>query len=233
MTFRALLRTALPAVAAALLLLSGCGTQQVVQSQRADVTAAPPPDGGQIVAATPKPHKHKRHKKAVRTKPGEWPVMRDAKSGITFALPARSGAALDDYPAPGGGMTHSRSYSANTRDDLTLRVVVQDTSAFKPEYLSLMEQGTSQWLTSAGAGNVVDAGSARRLTVGGDPAYEYGLLFDQAGGLGRGMMRVTVIALPHHLVIAETFTALGAETVLRQGHVTSVHSRLMARLRLA
>jgi hypothetical protein len=228
-------RAAVLSVAALALLAGGCGTQPVVQSQRADVTAAAPPDGSQVAAETPKPHrnKHKHHKPA-KPKPGVWPVMHDRKSGVSFALPTASGAALEEYPAAKGGMTHGRNYAANTRDDLTLAVAVEDTSSFKPSYLEYMKPATAQWLTSAGATNVADAGGSRRVTVGGQPAYEYGLLFDNIGVAGRrGMIRVTVIALPHHLVIAETYSALGAERTLRQGHVVAVHERLMAGLRLA
>ena len=225
-------RVGVLAATAAVVLTSGCGTAKVVQSQRADVTAAPPPDGNHVVVDTGKPHRRKHHP-AARTRPGVWPTMHDRRSGISFALPTRSAAALDDYPAPGGGMTHSRSYTVNTRDDLTLRVMIQDTSSFKPEYLDLIAPATSQWLAAHGVTNIADAGNARRLTVGGRPAYEYGVVYDQPAGLGRGMMRVTAIAMPHHLVVAETFSLLGAERVLRQGHIIDVHARLMSHLRLA
>lgn len=225
---------AVVAATALVLLASACGTVKVEQSQRADVTAAPPPDGSHLVVEKQKKKAtHKHRKKAAKAMPGVWPTMRDRKSGVTFALPTASSAALDQYPAPGGGMMNARNYAANTLDDLTLAVSVEDTSKFKSSYLPFMKPATMQWLTTMGATNVVDAGSSRQLTVNGQPAYEYGLLFDNVGQSGRGMMRVTVIALRDHLVIAETYSAFGSERLLRQGHVTSVHAKLMSHLRVA
>lgn len=226
-------RAAVLAVTALVLLASGCGTQQVVQSQRADVTAAPPPDGSQVVAATPKPHHREHHKKAARTKPGQWPVMHDRKSGLTLALPVHSDAVLDDYPGPGGGTMHTRSYTAETLNDLTLIVAVQDTTKFEERFLDFMERATEQQLVIRGASNVVQVGTPHRLTVGGRPAVEYGMLFNQVGETGRGMMRVTVILLPKHLVIAETFGGYGFEESKRQGQVAAMHTKLMSHLRVA
>lgn len=214
------------AACSAALLLSACGEEADLRTDRPDVTMAPPPSGDHAAPAATKqknsPAKHpgKAKKKAPKSSPTRWQRVTDRGSGISFLLPSAVDPTVTPLPSAGA---EQRTYLSAPGDGSQVLVAVADIPGVRTLDIDGAIAGAVNRLQQEGATQVRTRGR-RTLSVAGHRAAEFELSFSRGAASGFAVFRL--VLLDHRFLLAGVAApATGVEGLARRDSL-----RLQARL---
>jgi len=215
---------------AAALLLSACGEEADLRTDRPDVTMAPPPSGDHAAPAATKQkkstaghsakQKKKQNKKAATSSPARWQRVTDRASGISFLLPSAVDPTVTPLPAAGAVQ---RSYVSVPGDGSQVLVAVADIPGVRTlDVDAAIASGISR-LQQEGATQVRTRGR-RTLSVAGHRAAEFQLSFVKGPASGFAVFRLVLLD-DRFLLTGVAAPGTGVEDLARRDSL-----RLQARL---
>ena len=217
------------AACAAALLLSACGEEADLRTDRPDVTMAPPPSGDHAAPAATKQKKStaghsakqlKKKKKAATSSPARWQRVIDRGSGISFLLPSAVDPTVTPLPVAGAVQ---RSYVSVPGDGSQVLVAVADIPGVRTlDVDAAIASGISR-LQEEGATQVRTRGR-RTLSVAGHRAAEFQLSFAKGSASGFAVFRLVLLD-NRFLLTGVAAPATGVEDLARRDSL-----RLQARL---
>ena len=222
------------AACAAALLLSACGEEADLRTDRPDVTMAPPPSGDHAAPAATKQkkstaghsakqkqkQKKKTKKKAATSSPARWQRVTDRGSGISFLLPSAVDPTVTPLPVAGAVQ---RSYVSVPGDGSQVLVAVADIPGVRTlDVDAAIASGISR-LQQEGATQVRTRGR-RTLSVAGHRAAEFQLSFAKGSASGFAVFRLVLLD-NRFLLTGVAAPATGVEDLARRDSL-----RLQARL---
>ena len=195
-------------------MLSACGEEADLRTDRPDVLATPPPNGNHAAQpatekkpapATKKPHQKKKAT-AVR-----WQRVTDRRSGISFLLPSAVGPTVTPLPAAGA---EQRTYLSVPGDGSQVMVAVADIPGVHTLDVDGAIAGATSNLNQQGATRV-QARGRRTLTVAGHRAAEFELTFAQGSATGFAVFRLVLLD-DRFLLAGVAAPATGVEEMARR-----------------
>ena len=216
------------AACAAAVLLSACGEEADLRTDRPDVTMAPPPSGDHAAPAATKQKKstaghsakQKKKKKAATSSPARWQRVTDRRSGINFLLPSAVDPTVTPLPVAGAVQ---RSYVSVPGDGSQVLVAVADIPGVRTlDVDAAIASGISR-LQQEGATQVRTRGR-RTLSVAGHRAAEFQLSFAKGSASGFAVFRLVLLD-NRVLLTGVAAPATGVEDLARRDSL-----RLQARL---
>ena len=224
MVLRRRVPTLLAAACAAALLVSACGEEADLRTDRPDVLATPPPNGNHAAQPAtekkPKPAhatKKQHHKQAPVVR---WQRVTDRRSGISFLLPSAVDPTVTQLPAAGA---EQRTYLSQPGDGSQVMVAVADIPGVQTLDVDGAIAGATSNLNQQGATRV-QAHARRTLTVAGHRAAEFELTFAKGSASGYAVFRMVLLD-DRFLLAGVAAPATGVEELARRDSL-----RLQARL---
>jgi hypothetical protein len=187
MALRRRVPTLLALACTAALLLSGCGEEADLRTDRPDVTASPPPDGNHVAQPATKKNTKATRKKHPRKAPVvRWVRVTDRASSISFLLPSDVDPAVTPLPVAGAVQ---RTYLSAPGDGSQVMVAVADIPGARTLDVDGAIAGATGQLRQQGA-TEVQARGRRTLSVAGHQAAEFELTFSQGSAAGFAVFRL-------------------------------------------
>lgn len=222
MALRRRVPTLLAAACASALLVSACGEEADLRTDRPDVLATPPPNGNHVAQPAtkqkPAPATEKHHR--TQSPAVRWQRVTDRRSGISFLLPSVVAPTVAPLPVAGA---EQRTYLSLPGDGSQVMVAVADIPGVRTLDVDGAIAGATSNLNQQGATRVQVRGR-RTLTVAGHRAAEFELTFAQGSASGFAVFRLVLLD-DRFLLAGVAAPATGVEKLARRDSL-----RLQARL---